>query len=59
MLEFSSTTQMMKLELKLRRDSVTKEATENNPILEIAKHVVFHEFDALSQLNDLKSLVVM
>ena len=48
MLEFLFTIQMMRLEPKLRRGSVTKELIENNPILEIAKHVVFHEFDTLS-----------
>jgi len=33
---------------KIKKGFCDEGATENNPILEIAKHVVFHEFDALS-----------
>ena len=33
---------------KIKKGFCDEGATENNPILEIAKHVVFHEFDTLS-----------
>jgi len=33
---------------KIKKGFCDEGIVENNPILEIAKHVVFHEFDALS-----------
>ena len=33
---------------KIKKGFCDEGITENNPILEIAKHIVFHEFDALS-----------
>jgi len=33
---------------KIKKGICDEGTTENNPILEIAKHVVFHEFDAIS-----------
>jgi len=33
---------------KIKKGFCDEGATENNPILEITKHVVFHEFDVIS-----------
>ncbi|HIO32368.1 MAG TPA: tyrosine--tRNA ligase, partial [Candidatus Nitrosopelagicus sp.] len=33
---------------KIKKGFCDEGATENNPILEIAKHIVFHEFDAIT-----------
>jgi len=33
---------------KIKKGFCEEEITENNPILEIAKHIVFHEFDAIT-----------
>ena len=36
------------IKTKIKKGFCDEGTTENNPILEIAKHIVFHEFDALS-----------